>query len=172
MKKKKSLITSWHVAVAAEAFAAGMFARAGFDVSVQYGADQPEYDLVVSQSGRLAKVSVKGSRDGRWGLTQSYLSKANYHGAADAWMQHLDPRIILCFVQFKDVSFDELPRFYLARPFEVSGRLKAACGGGGSTVLYEKHVWTAKAKGAGTIEEIPANWKFSPERATELLHSI
>jgi hypothetical protein len=31
----------WHIAVAAEAFAAAQFARCGFDVSVQYGADQP-----------------------------------------------------------------------------------------------------------------------------------
>ncbi len=33
---------SYHVAVAAEAFAAGLFARCGLDVSVQYGANQPE----------------------------------------------------------------------------------------------------------------------------------
>ncbi len=38
-------ITSFHVGVAAEAFAAGLFARCELDVSVQYGANQPEYDL-------------------------------------------------------------------------------------------------------------------------------
>ena len=37
--------SSWHVGVAAEAIAAAQFARCGVAVSVQYGADQPEYDL-------------------------------------------------------------------------------------------------------------------------------
>jgi hypothetical protein len=57
--------TSWHISVAAEAIAAAQFARCGFDVSVQYGADQPEYDLIVAKGDHLLKVSVKGSRD--WG---------------------------------------------------------------------------------------------------------
>lgn len=60
----KTMFTSWHVAVAAEAFAAALFARCGVDVSVQYGANQPEYDLIVSQGERMLKVSVKGSQDG------------------------------------------------------------------------------------------------------------
>ena len=38
--------SSWHVGVAAEAYAAALFARCGYDVSVQYGANQPEYDLI------------------------------------------------------------------------------------------------------------------------------
>jgi hypothetical protein len=37
---------AFHVGVAAEAFAAGLLAQAGCDVLVQYGANQPEYDLV------------------------------------------------------------------------------------------------------------------------------
>lgn len=43
----KNIFGSWHVGVAAEAYAAGLFARCGIDVSVQYGANQPEYDLVI-----------------------------------------------------------------------------------------------------------------------------
>ncbi|WP_377322824.1 hypothetical protein [Rhodanobacter ginsengisoli] len=74
---------SWHVATAAEPFAAAQFARCGWDISVQYGANQPEYDLVAVDKSRMLKVSVKGSKDGGWGLTQSYLSNANYHGAVD-----------------------------------------------------------------------------------------
>jgi hypothetical protein len=46
-------ISGWHVAVAAEAVAAALFARCGVDVSVQYGANQPEYDLVVARGERL-----------------------------------------------------------------------------------------------------------------------
>jgi len=68
--------TSWQVATAAEAFAAGQFARCGWDVSGQYGANQPEYDLVAVDGDLMLKVSVKGSQDGSWGLTQSFISKA------------------------------------------------------------------------------------------------
>lgn len=65
-------ISSWHVGVSAEAFAAAMFARSGYDVSVQYGANQPEYDLIAVNEDKMLKISVKGSQDGAWGLTQSY----------------------------------------------------------------------------------------------------
>jgi Holliday junction resolvase-like predicted endonuclease len=68
---------SWHVATAAEAVVAAQFARCGWDISVQYGANQPEYDLVAVNGDRMLKVSVKGSKDGGWGLTQSYISNAN-----------------------------------------------------------------------------------------------
>jgi HJR/Mrr/RecB family endonuclease len=54
-------MTPYQVAVAAEGFAAALFARAGFHVSVQYGANQPGYDLIVER-GRVAYlISVKGS---------------------------------------------------------------------------------------------------------------
>jgi|TARA_B100001971_G_C17796869_1_gene337375 hypothetical protein len=36
-----------YVGVAAEAFAAGLLAYAECDVSVQYGANQPGYDLII-----------------------------------------------------------------------------------------------------------------------------
>ena len=58
----KTGFTSWHVGVAAEAFAAAQLARCGFDVSVQSGANQPEYDLIVTRGDALIKVSVKGSK--------------------------------------------------------------------------------------------------------------
>ena len=58
-------MSSYHVKVAAEAFAAGAFAQSGCDVSVQYGADQPKYDLIISKDGKLKKVSVKGSQEGK-----------------------------------------------------------------------------------------------------------
>ena len=65
-------MTSWHVGVAAEAYAAALFARFGYDVSVQYGANQPEYDLIAVSGDKMLKISVKGSQDGGWGLTQNY----------------------------------------------------------------------------------------------------
>jgi len=75
VKKMKNKMSKWHVATAAEAIAAAQFARCGWDVSVQYGANQPEYDLMVSKGNNVLKVSVKGSQDGSWGLTQKYLKR-------------------------------------------------------------------------------------------------
>jgi hypothetical protein len=162
-------VSSWHIAVAAEAFTAGLFARCGLDVSVQYGADQPEYDLVVVKGERLLKVSVKGSQDGAWGLAQSYLKDANYHAAVGKWLLRHKPRTVLCFVQFKDVPIDGLPRMYLATPTEVAQRLRETAGCRGATILYESHTWTARAVAAGTVEQIPANWRFTAARVEELL---
>src|SRR5690348_2665985 len=107
---------SWHVATAAEAFAAAQFARYGWDVSIQYGANQPEYDLVAVDGDVALKVSVKGSKDGGWGLSQSFLrkGKADYLAAADAWLAKHSKKTIFCLVQFKGVLATDLPRLYLA----------------------------------------------------------
>ena len=165
----QSLFTSWHVGVAAEAVTAALFARCGLDVSVQYGANQPEYDLVVVRGERLLKVSVKGSKDGGWGLTQSYLEKVDYHGAIDIWSRRHKPRTVFSFVQFKNVEIDQLPRVYLATPSEIAQRLKETAKGRGDTILYERHSWSARAHAAATTEEIPGAWRFSAERLQKLL---
>lgn len=160
--------SSWQVATAAEAFAAAQFARCGWDVSVQYGANQPEYDLVAIDGERVLKVSVKGSRDGGWGLTQSYISNADYHRAADAWLKKHSLKTVFCLVQFKNAPIAELPRMYLARPTEIAAWLKAAAAGRGDTILYERHQSTDRAKAAGTIDTIPSLWKFTEERLDAL----
>lgn len=79
-------VSSWHIGVAGEAFAAAQFARYGIDVSVQYGANQPEYDLIATKGDKMLKVSVKGSQDGGWGLTQGYKKGCDYHEAIDKWL--------------------------------------------------------------------------------------
>jgi Holliday junction resolvase-like predicted endonuclease len=160
--------TSWQVATAAEAFAAAQFARCGWDVSVQYGANQPEYDLVAVNGDDVLKVSVKGSKDGSWGLTQSLLKDANYHLAIDQWLAKHSKKTVFCLVQFKDVSINELPRMYLATPQEIGARLKAAAAGRGDTILHEKHAWGPRARGAGTIEQIPDAWRFSEQKLSAL----
>lgn len=162
-------VRPWHVGVAAEAIAAGQFARCGLDVSVQYGADQPEYDLVVVRGEKALKVSVTGSQDGGWGLTQSYLKGADYHGAIEKWLSRHKPGTVLCFVQFTGVKLDELPRLYLATPREVADRLRATAQGRGDTILYEYHEWGPRAKAAGTVERIPDGWRFTRERIDVLL---
>lgn len=164
-----SKISSWHIGVAAEAIAAGQFARLGLDVSVQYGANQPEYDLIVTHGEFLLKVSVKGSQDGSWGLTQSYLKNADYQGAIDRWLKRHKRRTVLCFIQFKDVRIDGLPRMYLATPSEVAERMRESAGGRGDTVLFENHAWGPRARGKGTVDRIPEAWCFSEARIARLL---
>jgi Holliday junction resolvase-like predicted endonuclease len=161
-------MTQWHVATAAEAVAAAQFARCGWDVLVQYGANLPEYDLVAIKKKRKLKVSVKGSQDGGWGLTQSFLRNRQYHKAADDWLLRHSADTVMCFVQFKGAALDELPRVYLARPKQACAWLKAAAGGRGDTVLKEHHAWTKRAQAAGTVDAIPASWKFSCQLAEAL----
>ncbi len=160
--------TSWQVATAAEAFAAAQFARCGWDVSVQYGANQPEYDLVAVDGDRVLKISVKGSKDGGWGLTQSFIKNADYHGAADKWLARHSNKTIFCLVQFKNTTVEMLPRMYLATPKEITEWLKNAAAGRGDTILYEKHVWSPRGYAAGTTDAIPEWWKFTEERLEEL----
>jgi len=160
--------THWQVATAAEAFAAAQFARCGWDVSVQYGANQPEYDLVAVDGDRVLKVSVKGSQDGSWGLTQSHIANADYHGAVDAWLKKHSRKTVFCLVQFKGVPVEALPRMYLATPAEIARWLKAAAAGRGDTILYEKHVWSGRAHAAGTTDAIPERWKFTADRLEEV----
>lgn len=173
--KPKNHFTSWHVGVAAEAVAAAQFARCGIDVSVQYGADQPEYDLTVEHDDLMMKVSVKGSQDGSWGLTQGFLTKGkrDYHAAIDKWVAKHGKKTVMCFVQFRGKEgFDDMPNCYLATPGEVAAVMKGVAKGKGGTILYEHHEWTKRALGAGTVERIPGSWKFSRERALELLASV
>lgn len=161
----------WHVGIAAEAYAAALFARCGLDVSVQYGANQPEYDLAVIRGERMMKVSVKGSQDGGWGLSQSYLKKgkADYHAAADAWTSRHKPKTVLCLVQFMYIPLDQMPRVYLATPIEIASYMKQSDKGRGVTIVWENKVWTKTAKASGTVDRIPAHWAFSPERVEQLL---
>jgi len=164
------MATSRNIEIAAEAITAGQFSRLGFDVSVQYGAHQPEYDLVVGKGNRLLKISVKGTQLNGWGLCQKYkTTDRTYHDMIDIWQQQLDPQLIFCLVDFHTVSFEQLPPMYLAKPYEIAERLKQARGGIGSSTLWIEKVWGQRAAGAGSIERVPESWRFSPERIAELL---
>ncbi|MBR4341231.1 MAG: hypothetical protein IKP88_00715 [Lachnospiraceae bacterium] len=165
-------VGSWYIGVSAEAFAAAQFARFGINVSVQYGANQPEYDLLISQGDYMLKVSVKGSQDGSWGLTQGFMKDKDYHAAIDNWLKAHGEKTIFCLVQFKDVKSDELPRMYLATPKEIAEEMKKSRAGYGDTVLREYKEWTSKSIAAGTVDEIPKEWVFDKKRAEELLKSI
>ncbi len=168
--------SSWQIAVGAEGIAAAQFARCGFDVSVQSGADKPRYDLVVTNAGNLLKVSVKGSGDGRWDLTQTYLKRASersgkktdHHGAIDLWLDNHGSRTVCCLVQFEGVAIDQLPRIYLASPAEIAHVLHETADRLGDSVLYEKYGWTS-ANGSSEFERLPSSWGFSNQRIQQLL---
>jgi hypothetical protein len=161
-------MSAYHCGVAAEAFAAALFAHAGCDVAVQYGANQPQYDLVVTRGGRSIHVSVKGSQDGGWGLIQYYKRGRNYQEAADAWAaaQHKD--IVYCLVQFQGVALGECPRVYLASVAEIAEWHKTSRNALGGTTLLENWRYT-KGAAKGYVEIIPAGWCFSQERLTQFL---
>jgi len=165
----KQTVSPWHISISAEAFVAAQFARCGYDVSVQYGANQPEYDLIVVKGEKTLKVSVKGSQTGSWGIAQSYLKNAEYYKAIESWLSHFKKRTVLCLVQFHKISLNELPRMYLVTPSEVAQRLRDSANRRGATILYEKRKWSNRAAGAGTIDKIPQTWNFSPERIEQLM---
>lgn len=165
-------LSTWQVATAAEAFAAAQFARCGWDVSVQYGANQPEYDIVAVAGDRVLKISVKGSQDGGWGLTQSFIKHADYHGASNKWLARHGKKTIFCLVQFKSTTVEMLPRMYLATPKEIADWLKSAAAGRGDTILYEKHIWSQRARAAGTTDSIPESWRFTEERLGDIASKI
>jgi Holliday junction resolvase-like predicted endonuclease len=157
-------MTSYQVQVAAEAFAAGALAHAGCNVSIQYAANQPEYDLLAERRDRVLKVQVKGSQDGAWGLTQSLMEKRDYHGAADKWLAKQGKKTVYVLVQFKGVTPGQSPRLYLATPREIADRLKQSSKGRGETILFEYKEWIKRAHGYGTIDRIPDEWRFTKRR--------
>lgn len=161
-------MNSWHVGVAAEAIAAAQFARYAYDVSVQYGANQPEYDLIAVSGDKMLKISVKGSQDGSWGLTQGFKKGRTYHEAVDEWLERHHKKTIFCLVQFKNVGDLQMPRMYLASPEEIAEVLCREAGGRGDTILYENHKWGPTASAYGTVDKLPEHWLFTKERAEEL----
>ena len=163
-----SKMTSYQVQVAGEAFAAGALAHTGFNVSVQYAANQPEYDLLVEKKERVLKIQVKGSQDGAWGLTQSFMANRDYHGAADQWLKRQGKKTVFMLVQFKNVKPGESPRIYIATPREIVKMLKDSSKGRGETILFEQKEWSKRAHGYGTVDRIPEKWVFSQERMNEL----
>ena len=136
-------MSSHQVGVAAEAYAAGIFARVGCHVSVQYGANQPRYDLIVERDDKPHLLSVKGSKDGGWVLASKGLKKgqANFQEAINIWERAHSNAIIFCFVQFQNCALNQMPAIYLARPLEIASFLRASRGGKGRVGLAVSSRW-------------------------------
>ena len=161
-------MNSWHVGVAAEAIAAAQFARFAYDVSVQYGANQPEYDLIAASGDKMLKISVKGSKDGNWGLTQGFKKGRTYHEAIKEWLGRHHKKTIFCLVQFKNVNDTQMPRMYLASPEEIAEVLLKEANGRGDTILYEYQKWGPNAFAYGTVDKIPESWLFTKDRVDKM----
>jgi hypothetical protein len=54
--------------IAAEAYAASLLAQVGYDVLVQYGANQPYYDLVANKGKGSVFLPFFGERQSGWWL--------------------------------------------------------------------------------------------------------
>jgi hypothetical protein len=99
------------VANAADGDVIARLAFLGFDVFTQRKSNLKRYDLLaVDERDVSLKISVKGSRIGKWVLCPSTGAKdekgrPDYHGTINRWEQdHGDTGIILCFVQYEGIK--------------------------------------------------------------------
>jgi len=149
-------------AVAAEAFAAGVFAQAGYSVFVQYGANQPGYDFaVISDDRKAMQVSVKGSTDGWWLLTAKEKGKT-YQQAYEEWIKK-NRGLVFCLVQFNGVRAGDMPRMYLATGEEI-GQILLTFNFGELNLALTEHYTPTKGKNKGKEMAIPAIWRMTKDR--------
>lgn len=154
--------------IAAEAYATSLFAQCGYDVLVQYGANQPDYDLIAVKGNSKIPISVKGSQDGGWMLAVKYKTKGvGYHQAIDKWLANQRNDVIFVFVQFINLTIGSVPRVYLAKPKEIAAHLKTQCDNRGHCSLQEDYRRDhPKSK---YNHKISATWSFSATRAAAII---
>jgi len=153
--------------VAAESHTASLLAQCGYDVLVQYGANQPHYDLVAVKDLRFLPVSVKGSQDGGWMLAVRYVRPGvDYLAAIDQWLAVQRPDVVYLFVQFYGVQLGQAPRVYIARPPEIAIHMKTQCDGRGHGALQEDY--RKNRPNSKYSHKIPAHWAFSEDRINDI----
>lgn len=158
-------MTPHQVSIAAEAFAASILAQAGYDVLVQYGANQPDYDLVAVSPERIGKISVKGSSDGGWALAISHKKKGeniSYHEALSGWRDRQKEDVLFVFVQYRHVALGEAPRVYVAPLGELHDHMYGQRNGQGHLALFEDY--RRDHPKSQFTDRVPSSWVFSEER--------
>lgn len=166
--KKDRTMSPRQCEIAAEAYAACLLAQAGYDVSVQYGANQPDYDLIAVKGEIKSLVSVKGSQDGGWMLAVKYKTSQNsYHDAIDLWYKNQRDDVTFILVQFFDVQFGQTPACYVARRDEIAEHLKGQAGGRG----YGSLKWNVSRtrKSPKWKDRLPDEWQVSLARIEKIL---
>jgi hypothetical protein len=163
MPKIKRPMESRQCEIAAESYAACVLSQSGYDVFVQYGARQQDYDLVAVKGERTLRISVKGSQDGNWMLAVGYLKPGvGYPEAVDLWLTAQPKDVVYLFVGFRQLSPGIAPRVYLACPPEIAKQMKSQSLGQGKAVLREDTpTFFPRAK---YKDKIPAEWRYSTER--------
>src|SRR5437870_1869653 len=162
MPKRKRPMTSRQCEVAAESYSTCLLAQSGYDVFVQYGARQEDFDLVATKDERTLRISVKGTQDGGWMLAVRYLQPGvNYIAAIKQWLDVQPKELVYMFVSFP-VPAGDAPSVYVARPAEIAEQMTRQSLGQGKAVLREDtptHHPRAKYK-----DKIPDSWHYSTER--------
>lgn len=153
--------------IAAESYTACLLAQCGYDVLVQYGANQPHYDLIAVKDKRILPVSVKGSQDGGWMLAVRFVKPGvNYHAAIDQWLSIQREDVVYLFVQFINVALGQAPRVYVARPPEIAAHMKTQCNGRGHGTLQED--FRRDHPRSQYDHKVPASWSFSYGRLDQI----
>ncbi len=162
MPKVERPMTSRQCEIAAESYVTCLLAQSAYDVFVQYGAHQQDFDLVATKGKRTVRISVKGTQDGAWMLAVKYLQPGvNYTAAIKKWLEAQPDELVYMFVSFR-VPLGETSRVYVARPSEIAKQLQAQSSGQGKAVLREDtptHHPRAKYQ-----DKIPVEWHYSTER--------
>lgn len=102
-------MTARQCEIAAESYTACLLARSGYDVLVQYGPNQPEFDLMAVKGERKLPISVKGSQDGGWMLGTAFKRGVTYHIAIDRWLTAQRSDVVYIFVGFMNVELIQAP---------------------------------------------------------------
>ena len=156
-------MTSRQCEIAAESYTACLLAQSGYDILVQYGANQPHYDLMAVKGERKLPISVKGSQDGGWMLAVRYVEPGvNYLAAADKWLSFQRQDVVYAFVGFLNVPLGQAPRVYVASPPEIAAHLKLQCAGRGHGSLQEDS--PTFYPGSKYKDRVPVEWRYSTER--------
>jgi hypothetical protein len=111
MPKIKRPMSQRQCEIAAESYTACLLAQSRYDVLVQYGANQPHYDLMaVKGEQRKLPISVKGSQDGGWMLAVGYKKPGvTYLAAIDQWLSVQRHDVVYAFVGFLNVPLGQAP---------------------------------------------------------------
>ena len=156
-------MTSRQCEIAAESYSASLLARSGYDVLVQYGANQPHYDLVAVKDQRILLLSIKGSQDGGWPLAVNYKNASRtYHETIEAWRSNQRSDVVFILVQFLGIPLGAAPRVYVTRPPAIAIYMKTQCGGNGHGSLSED--WLRDHPKAKRSDILPPEWVFTKER--------
>jgi hypothetical protein len=155
-------ITKHQVSVAAESFATASFARAGYNVFVQYGPNQPGYDLVVSHEKKVLHVSVKGSMDPKGWVISTKKKDMTYEASLKEWYKN-NKDWFFYLVLFKKNEIDSMPEMYITSAKELYDHLNKGFFGAPCLTLYHDYC-PKQGKNKGEVQKLPSDWNFSKKR--------